>query len=110
MIATIADLRDATGSKLEGLEDAFLQFWLNSAQRSVVAQGIPESNPRFQELQIAKSMDLLETSGELPYDISSESVHDVSTSYDTGKDDTMSWGKMYKVLLMEIQGYRNRVC
>jgi hypothetical protein len=37
-------------------------------------------------------------------------VHDVSTSYDNSKDDTMSWGKMYKVLLLEIQGYRNRVC
>lgn len=110
-IATVTDLKSAGGSRLEELPDSQLQFWLNDAELAIENLGVSKNHPRFRTLQVVLTLDYLESTNTLPNEVSSESVDDVSLSYDTNIaiGSSIFWSQRFKDMLNQILGFKNRI-
>jgi hypothetical protein len=82
-LATIQQIRDGQGSRLDSLSDTQIQLHLDDAEILVLADGIPVDNVFFSLLQRLKCYDALESTGSIPNEVNSETVGDVSIGMDT---------------------------
>lgn len=82
-LATIQQIRDGQGNRLDDLSDTQIQLHLDDAALIVKGHGIAEGNDYFSLLQRLKCYDTLESTGSIPNEINSEAVGDVSLGMDT---------------------------
>lgn len=82
-LATIQQIRDGQGSRLDSLSDTQIQLHLDDAAILIVALGIPVDSPYFVLLQKYKVYELLDSTGSIPNEINQESIGDVSIGMDT---------------------------
>lgn len=110
-VANIEQLKTAGGSRLEALSDEQLQFWLDDAELAVNGLGVPFSHPRFATLQVVMTLDYLESTNTLPNEVSSETVDDVTTSYDTNIaiGSAVFWSERFKEILNQVLGFQSRI-
>lgn len=110
-VATVEDLKKAGGSRIESLPDNQLQYWLDAAELAVLDLGVPIKHPRFSILQVVLTSDYLESTNTLPNEVSSESVGDVSISYDTNIaiGSAVFWSARFKEMLNQVLGFQARI-
>ena len=82
-LATVQQVRDGQGTRLETLSDTQIQMHLDDAKLIVKGHGIAEDNDYFSLLQRLKCYDTLESTGSIPNEINSESIGDVSVGMDS---------------------------
>ena len=82
-LATVQQVRDGQGTRLETLSDTQIQLHLDDAKLIVKGFGIAEDNDYFSQLQRLKTYDTLESTGSIPNEINSESIGDVSVGLDS---------------------------
>lgn len=82
-LATVQQVRDGQGTRLDSLSDTQIQLHLDDAKLIVKGHGIAEDNDYFSLLQRLKCYDTLESTGSIPNEINSESIGDVSVGLDS---------------------------
>lgn len=82
-LATVQQIRDGQGTRLDSLSDIQIQLHLDDAKLIVKGHGISEDNDYFSLLQRLKCYDTLESTGSIPNEVNSESIGDVSVGLDS---------------------------
>lgn len=82
-LATVQQIRDGQGTRLETLSDTQIQLHLDDAKLIVKGFGIAEDNDYFSLLQRLKTYDTLESTGSIPNEINAESISDISVNLDS---------------------------
>ena len=82
-LATVQQVRDGQGTRLETLSDTQIQLQLDDAKLIVKGFGIAEDDDYFSLLQRLKTYDTLESTGSIPNEINAESISDISVNLDS---------------------------
>ena len=82
-LATVQQIRDGQGTRLETLSDTQIQLHLDDAKLIVKGFGIAADNDYFSRLQRLKTYDTLESTGSIPNEINAESISDISVNLDS---------------------------
>ena len=82
-LATVQQVRDGQGTRLESLSDTQIQLHFDEAKLIVKGFGIAEDNDYFSLLQRLKTYDTLESTGSIPNEINAESISDISVNLDS---------------------------
>lgn len=109
---TIQQIRDGQGARLDSLSDTQIQHWIDNAYNIVLAHGVTLDNPRFAELQEYKVYDILESTGSIPNEVTSEAVGDTNISFDTNIaiGSAVFWRERFREELHNVLGYNHYVC
>lgn len=105
-LATIQQIRDGQGTRLESISDEQIQLYLDDANIIVLDDGVSEDNKYFSLLQRYKVYDFLESTGSIPNEVNSESVGDVSIGLDTNIaiGSAVFWKERYTQTLIKARG------
>lgn len=108
---TIQQIRDGQGTRLDSLSDTQIQHWIDNAYNIVLAHGVTLDNPRFAELQEYKVYDLLESTGSIPNEVTSEAVGDTNISFDTNIaiGSAVFWRERFREELHNVLGWEHYV-
>lgn len=82
-LATVQQIRDGQGARLESLSDTQIQLHLDDAAIIIDGLGIDVANKYFAILQKYKTYELLDSTGSIPNEVNQESIGDVSIGMDT---------------------------
>lgn len=82
-LATVQQIRDGQGTRLDSLSDTQIQLHLDDASVIIDGLGIDVANRYFAILQKYKTYELLDSTGSIPNEVNSESIADVAIGLDT---------------------------
>ena len=108
---TIQQIRDGQGTRLDSLSDTQIQYWIDTAANIVLSHGVAVDHARFAELQGYKVYDLLESTGSIPNEVTSEAVGDTNISFDTNIaiGSAVFWRERFREELHNVLGYNHYV-
>lgn len=106
-LATVQQIRDGQGTRLDSLSDTQIQLHLDDAKLIVKGFGIAEDNDYFSQLQRLKTYDTLESTGSIPNEINSESIGDVSVGLDSNIaiGSATFYAAQFERLLIHVRGH-----
>ena len=108
---TIQSVRDGQGTRLDSLSDTQIQHWIYVAYNVVIDHGVSVDHVRFAELQNYKIYDLLESTGSIPNEVTSEAVGDTNISFDTNIaiGSAVFWRERFREELRNVIGFNHYV-
>ena len=112
-VASMSDLITMV-PELSGLDSGTIQIYLDDAKTIIEKQGIDSSHECFAQLQRYMSLHILTISGYIKGPVTSESVADVSASYEGVNSGSITafetkWLKLYNDLKTSLNGLDCRI-